>query len=175
MKRGFTIIELLVASLLLAMLVTILTMIFNQSSIAWRTGTKGVDDLGKVRSNIADIRDVADNLVRSDGDNGNLYLLTSLWDDVNGSLRKRAVNVPGSEATGESMLPQVNRGGLTRENFPTAMNDSDVSKPKLERLGVGAGNSAGGITTYTIGVWSYGPDGQPDTYDDITSWPEQWE
>ena len=37
MKKGFTILELLVASLLLGMLMTILTMIFNQSSIAWRT------------------------------------------------------------------------------------------------------------------------------------------
>ena len=45
MRRGFTILELLVASLLLGMLVTILTMIFNQSSIAWRTGVAGVADL----------------------------------------------------------------------------------------------------------------------------------
>ena len=49
MKKGFTILELLVASLLLGMLVTILTMIFNQSSIAWRTGTAVVEDLGDVR------------------------------------------------------------------------------------------------------------------------------
>ena len=34
MRKGFTIIELLVASLLLGLIVTILTMIFNQSSIA---------------------------------------------------------------------------------------------------------------------------------------------
>ena len=45
MKKGFTILELLVASLLLGMLMTILTMIFNQSSIAWRTGVAGVADL----------------------------------------------------------------------------------------------------------------------------------
>ena len=45
MKKGFTIIELLVASLLLGLLVTILTMVFNQSSIAWRIGTAGVSDL----------------------------------------------------------------------------------------------------------------------------------
>ena len=34
MRRAFTMIELLVATMLLAMLVTILTMMFNQSSIA---------------------------------------------------------------------------------------------------------------------------------------------
>ena len=33
-RRGFTLLEVLVASALLAMLVSILTMIFNQSSIA---------------------------------------------------------------------------------------------------------------------------------------------
>ena len=57
MKRGFTILELLVASLLLGMLVTILTMIFNQSSIAWRTGVAGVADLDDARANMAELRD----------------------------------------------------------------------------------------------------------------------
>ena len=45
MKRGFTILEMLVASLLLGMMVTVLTMIFNQSSIAWRTGIAGVVEI----------------------------------------------------------------------------------------------------------------------------------
>ena len=61
MKRGFTIIEVLVASLLLGMLVSILTMMFNQSSIAWRTGVAAVEDLDEVRINIANLRDEADN------------------------------------------------------------------------------------------------------------------
>ena len=61
MKRGFTILELLVASMLLGMLVTILTMLFNQSSIAWRTGVAGVADLDEVRTNVAELRDEADN------------------------------------------------------------------------------------------------------------------
>ena len=39
MRKGFTILELLVASLLLGMLVTIMTQIVSQSSIAWSTGT----------------------------------------------------------------------------------------------------------------------------------------
>ena len=62
MKRGFTILELLVASLLLGMLVTVLTMIFNQSSIAWRTGVAGLMDMDEVRDNIAAVRDEADSL-----------------------------------------------------------------------------------------------------------------
>ena len=62
MKRGFTVLELLVASLLLGMLVTILTMVFNQSSIAWRTGVAGMLDMDEVRDNIAEVRDDADSL-----------------------------------------------------------------------------------------------------------------
>lgn len=61
MRKGFTLIELIVASLLLGMLVTVLTMIFNQSSIAWRTGVASVADLDDVRDNIAEVRDEADN------------------------------------------------------------------------------------------------------------------
>ena len=34
-ESGFTLLEVLVASMLLAMLITILTMVFNSSSIAW--------------------------------------------------------------------------------------------------------------------------------------------
>ena len=37
-ESGFTLLEVLVASMLLAMLITILTMVFNSSSIAWSTG-----------------------------------------------------------------------------------------------------------------------------------------
>ena len=57
MKKGFTILELLVASLLLGMLMTILTMIFNQSSIAWRTGVAGVADLDDVRAALVQFLD----------------------------------------------------------------------------------------------------------------------
>ena len=67
MRRGFTILELLVASLLLGMLVTILTMIFNQSSIAWRTGIAGVADLDDVRENMSALREEADNVYVWDG------------------------------------------------------------------------------------------------------------
>ena len=48
-REGFTLVEVLVASLLLGMLVTILTMVFNQSSIAWRTGKASVSVIDKMR------------------------------------------------------------------------------------------------------------------------------
>ena len=53
MRRGFTLLELMVASLLLSMLVTVLTMVFNSASIAWRTGTAGVAELKDVRTELA--------------------------------------------------------------------------------------------------------------------------
>ena len=62
MRKGFTILELLVASLRLGMLVTILTMMFNQSSIAWRTGVAGLLDMDEVRDNVAAVRDEADSI-----------------------------------------------------------------------------------------------------------------
>ena len=48
-SSGFTLLEVLVASILLGMLVTILTMVFNSSSIAWRTGKASVAEMGDVR------------------------------------------------------------------------------------------------------------------------------
>ena len=55
MKRGFTLIEMLVASLLLGMLVTMLTELFSQSSIAWSAGTAMVTDLDDARYGIAKV------------------------------------------------------------------------------------------------------------------------
>ena len=92
MKKGFTIIELLVASLLLGMLTTILTMVFNQSSIAWRTGTAGVADLDDVRDNMAELREEADNAFLW---NGEVRRITGLW-DRDGNLFDRACDAPDS-------------------------------------------------------------------------------
>ena len=56
MRKGFSLLELLVATLLFGMLMTILTMVFNQSSIAWRTGIAGISDLDKVRETVGQVR-----------------------------------------------------------------------------------------------------------------------
>ena len=92
MKNGFTIIELLVASLLLGMLVTILTMVFNQSSIAWRLGTAGVADMDDIRDNMAELRDEADNAFIA---GSKVYRHVGLWDNE-GNLRKRSCDADGS-------------------------------------------------------------------------------
>lgn len=148
MKRGFTIIELLVASLLLGLLMTILTMIFNQSSIAWRTGLEGVTDLNKVRAKAATVRDQADSVYVW---NDKLYVLQSLW-DKNGSLRARTIG-------------EMNAAFLTV---------SDVEKGPSVNIGSSSsgGSSGGSFNTYSVNVESAGPDRSYDeTWDNIWSNP----
>jgi len=147
-KRGFTIIELLVASLLLGLLMTILTMIFNQSSIAWRTGLAGVTDLNKVRAKAAAVRDQADSAYVW---NNQLYALQSLW-DKNGSLRTRAIG-------------RMNAAFLTV---------SDVEKGTRVNIGSDSsgGSSGGSFNTYSVNVESAGPDrNYEETWDNIWSNP----
>ena len=148
MKRGFTIIELLVASLLLGLLMTILTMIFNQSSIAWRTGLEGVTDLNKVRAKAATVRDQADSAYVW---NDKLYVLQSLW-DKDGNLRARAIG-------------EMNAAFLTV---------SDVEKGPSVNIGSDSsgGSSGGSFNTYSVNVESAGPDrNYKETWDNIWSNP----
>jgi len=157
MKKGFTILELLVASLLLGMLVSILTMLFNQSSISWRTGVAGVADLDEVRQNMAELRDEADNAYVW---NNNVQRLVGLWRD-DGQLRSRAWDV-GSEQ-GKALHADMLRGSV-----------NDNSKPSdFTVKNVGTGDSGRSIKTYTVNVKSAGPDREFDTYDDIWSFPDE--
>lgn len=164
MKKAFTILELLVASLLLGMLMTILTMIFNQSSIAWRTGVAGVADLDDVRNNIAEVREEADNAYIW---NNEVHRLLGLWDD-NGQLRTRAWDAPGSaEAAKDNATAAFlqARGGGFR----------DDSKPEdFKIISVGSGASGTSIKTYTINVKSAGPNRQFGDWDDIWSFPDDF-
>ena len=153
MKRAFTILELLVASLLLGMLVTILTMLFNQSSIAWRTGVAGVADLDDVRTNIADLRDDADNAYVW---NNNVQRLVGLWDD-NGTLRKRAWDVEGE--------------GSVKGTVISLKDDSKLSE--IKTVSVGSGDSGSSIKTYSVNVKSAGPNREFNDYDDIWSFPDE--
>ena len=98
MKSGFTIIELLVASMLLGMLVTVLTMVFNQSSIAWRIGSAMTSNMDDVRDNIAELREESDNAFVYGND---VYRTVGLWDE-NGNLRDRACDAPNSSVQGET-------------------------------------------------------------------------
>ena len=161
MRKGFTIIELLVASLLLGLLVTILTMIFNQSSIAWRTGIAGTVDMDQVRENIAEVREEADNAFVW----GNqLYRNTGLWQE-NGTFRNRSCSAPDQ-----------NDQSITQPAYlRSKMSNIASLQPKdFNGFSVGSGN-AKAAKTYTVNVMSAGPDRQFDTYDDVWSWPDDFE
>ena len=160
MRKGFTIIELLVASLLLGMLVTILTMIFNQSSVAWRTGKAGIADLDDVRDNMAEIREEADNVFVV---NDQVQMLTGLWDPETGTLRKRACDADGSK------LARVLSGKVktTGDRVPWRTSENLVS--------VGQRGQSSQIKTYTVNVKSAGPDREFNTWDDVWSWPDDFD
>lgn len=162
MKKGFTILELLVASLLLGMLVTILTSIFNQSSIAWRTGTAGVADLDDVRDNMAEIREEADNAFVW---NQRVQSLTGLWDE-NGKLRRRACDA--GTATEKDIARVLRSQGITSNNRQPWMATENM-------ISVGKRGSAASIKTYTVNVKSAGPDREFNTYDDIWSFPDDFD
>lgn len=160
MKRGFTILELLVASLLLGMLVTVLTMLFNQSSISWRTGVAGVADLDQVRNNIAAVRDEADNAYIW---NNRVHRLVGVWDD-DGELRTRAWDVDTEEGVGPNADFLSAKGGGLRDD--TKLSDFKV-------ISVGSGSSGRSFKTYTINVKSAGPNKRFNDYDDIWSYPDE--
>jgi len=153
MRRGFTVLELLVASLLLGMLMTILTMIFNQSSIAWRTGVAGVADLDDVREKISDVRYQADNAYVWDGQ---AKCIRSVFDD-NGDLRTDRQIADQFEGAGQLQL----------QNISAAMQIKD-SQGQSSSL---RGDASSGAN-YVVNVMSAGPDGEMDTYDDIWSFPD---
>lgn len=159
MRKGFTILELLVASLLLGMLVSIMTMIFNQSAIAWRTGTAGVADLDDVRETMAELREEADNAFVW---NNKIQMITGLWDE-NGNLRKRACDA--EEGAKSKILS--GKSGLYGDNAKPWSNDNLQS----------VGNRGNGkkIVTYTVNVKSAGPNREFGDYDDIWSWPDDFD
>lgn len=152
MKKGFTLLEVLVAAMLLGMLVTILTMVFSQSSVAWRTGIAGVADLDSRRQDIARKHFMADAaLPWLKGENGN-YLVVSPWKgDGSGKLRRRSVEK--AETAGFSF------------NRPESWVGLDVN---------GSMNSIE-MRSFVVGVTSAGPDGAFNTGDEITTLPKKKE
>ena len=169
MKRGFTILELLVASLLLGMLVTVLTMIFNQSSIAWRTGVAGLLDMDEVRDNIAAVRDEADSLYPW---NNELHRTVSIWNEKAGGgrpqLKKRAIDAPDNSDVGEQEKVQILKS------------ESELKKddPDLQRVfgpvNVKNSKSQAG-RNWIVNVKSCGPNRILNDYDDIWSNPDDFE
>lgn len=163
MKKGFTLLELLVASLLLGMLMTILTMIFNQSSIAWRTGIAGVADLDDVRTKIATDREEADDIYMW---NDRAYKIVSPWDS-SGSLRDRAWTINGTSEQEDT----VSRLGSKISSSGDVISQSSY----LIEDDVGSASSGNSIPSYTVNVKSAGPNRKFDDYDDIWSMPDEFD
>lgn len=162
MRKGFTIIELLVASMLLGMLVTILTMIFNQSSIAWRIGVAGVADMDDVRDNMAELREEADNAFAY----GNqIFRSTGLWDE-DGKLRDRSCDAPGSAVQSEG-------GGKYRALILRQKLSANNMQPRdMQPVNVGMSKSAGSVRNYTVNVMSGGPNNDINDWQAIWSFPD---
>lgn len=161
-RAGFTLMEVLVASLLLGMLLTILTMVFNSSAIAWRTGKAGVSQLSKMRRQLAVAQYRADRLLprvkpTSKDDVGTVI---GAW-DWKGTIQTRAVAKLESSGSGFS-VPSF--GSLNSAK-------SSPGVPMFVQVDSLGGFEAGSAKNYTVGVLSYGPDRIRDTEDDITTWP----
>ena len=160
MRKAFSLVELLVASLLLGMLVTILTMIFNQSSIAWRTGTAGVAKLQDTRKQLGTFHDVRDDALpgltegkASGKSRGVAYRTVSLFQPRSNKLRTDRAYDRIQWGT----APQIGNAGDTQQ---------------ARTYDLSGGQTVGG-TTYTVGVRSAGPNGEFGDEDDITTWPDE--
>lgn len=164
-ESGFTLLEVLVASMLLAMLITILTMVFNSSSIAWSTGKASVAKMDNVRNTMAAAGLEADNALPGVevGNKNTWGYLVGPWDE-GGKPRKRAI--------------AQNLDGGSSLTMPSL--DADKGKPWLYEsekklwatFSLGNIKITGKADSFVVGVWSLGPDGKENSGDDISSWPD---
>lgn len=164
--------ELLVASLLLSMLVTVLTMIFNQSSIAWRTGVADVTELNVTRAQLGTFHDIEDDVLP-----GLMQLdLTGVEDDSR-NMDYRTVSLFRNWSGSGSIQPNyvssygrpydaINWGVGNLSKFSVA----DARVGEKTTLAPGDPRSRG---AYVVGVRSAGPDRKFGTEDDISTYPEE--
>lgn len=173
MKKGFTLIEVLVASMLMGMLVSVLTMAFNQSAVAWRTGKAGVSQLTEARQQmiwyhytaaraLPHLQEVRFNGAtgRWECDPGGPFqkcVIQNAWDDNGGNLYKRGL----IRATAVSGV------NLFEFEYPVV-----ASGPSSWKRGVN-GTAASSVDAITVGVMSAGPNRKWGDDDDISSWPEK--
>ena len=157
MRRGFTLIEILVASILLAMLVTILTMVFNQSSIAWRTGTAGVAKLQDARRQLGAFHDCRDDALPG-----------LMQKNAHGSKRKIQYRTTSLFQRNSNKLKNDRAfENIVWEPAPPVV----TAEEQGEKKNVKGGERNG--STYTVGVRSAGPNGKFGDEDDITTWPAE--
>ena len=158
MKRAFTLVEIMVATMLLAMLVTILTMIFNQSSIAWTTGVASVTALGEAREDMSLYSMDAENALLGD-DGSQVLKVASVWDEGGEGLRK----------TGRTLKTAFEKLNASASNF---QDPADVQQNTFPLNGQNAKQHE----SFLVGVMSYGPDGKTGgdySWDDISTMPEE--
>ncbi len=160
MRRGFTILELLVATLLLGMMATILTMIFNQSSISWRIGIAHVSDMNGVRNNMAELHEEADNAFVADSE---IHRILGVWDS-SGKLRTRACDAPNAQDLQDrdhSLLLKARANGLRTRNLN-----------QIQPIPMGQSDTPTSFNNYTVNVKSGGPANDLNDWQAIWSFPD---
>ena len=223
---GFSMIEVLVAASILVVIVMMLGMLFQQTSLAWRSGSFRAEAYMQVRSYIGAIQRDASAAVDArflpqqyvtEGQQfseGRLifYTLTGgveldetetggvELDETgnllfNRSLKKVTYDTAGNR-TEQSLKPDGSWGAVKKANVLTfAERQSSKNRPGVKPLqftphfgqsgdgldsqglplhitfGAQAPRSTG--NTLDIGAWSWGPDGRPNTTDDIKTWVEE--
>ena len=155
----------------MGMMISILTMVFNSSSIAWRTGKAGIAALSETRRKLSFSQKIADNVLPgvkkgTSGGNQELGLVVGAWDWRNG-LRDRAVVYSGkTPCDGDN-----DRLAYANQKFAGLKNSSSLGSyvgwDSIDTRIV----SSKSKSAYVVGVRSQGPDPK-DPADDISSWPE---
>ncbi len=174
-RAGFTLLEVLVASILLGMLVTVLTMIFNSSSIAWRTGKASVVEMDEVRGNMAGASIAADNAVpRVDTQDPSTWgCLVSPW-TPDGEMRKRGVEKMSSSKIANKYWSSMNMSSTLKnpgkESGPGTWTRTTGGRlwATIQPGHIGMGRN---VASYAVGVMSLGPEEYNDK-DDISTWPD---
>ena len=169
MRKGFSLLELLVATLLFGMLMTILTMVFNQSSIAWTTGLVSVTGLGDAREQISIYARNADNVILDDSGE-QLLRIVSVWDEKgNGGLKQTGEN----GGTVRTVMKLDDAEDMNRAT--DKIREEQLRDPLEDKvLMIGRANAAR-PHSFIVGVTSYGPDGKTGgdySWDDISTMPE---
>jgi len=162
--------------MLLGMLMTVLTMVFNQSSISWRIGAASVKGLDDATDGISSVRDVADNVYCWDG---SAYLLTSLWDGQKlRDTRPLATTSSGGGGGGGRSLATLGGTRIFQSKLREVVSGVEGRKGQVSGhwslISIADQKKQKDADTYTVNVMSAGPNRQFNDYDDIWSFPNEF-